>query len=149
MDLRQPSNAVFANAETWESERGRVVISQPVLGVIIFTYAGYATAPMVTFIEESVDRVLAKGTKPDLFIDLDRIEGYDSTYRRAISEWGARNYRRFGEVRVLVRSRIVAMGIAVSNLTAANKLEPTTKRHEFQAAIEAAIARHSTRQHPN
>ena len=149
MALQDPSDPVFANAETWESDRGRLVISQPVLGVMIFTYWGHATAPMVTFIEESVDRVLAKGSKPDLFIDLDRIAGYDSTYRRAVSAWGARNYRRFGEVRVLVRSRIVAMGIAVSNLTAANKLEPTTKRPEFQAAIAAAIARHSSRPPPS
>ncbi len=145
MQVQPPPSAP---SETWESDRGRLVITQPVFGVIVFTYFGHATVPMVTFIEQSVDLVLAKGSKPDLFIDLDAIDGYDSAYRRAISEWGARNYRRFGEVRVLVRSRIVAMGIAVSNLTAANKLQPTTKRQEFQAAIDAAIARHSVRPLP-
>lgn len=143
MELQESSDPVFAENETWESERGRLVISQPVLGVMVFTYSGHASLPAVEFIERTVDRVLAKGVKPDLFIDLDSIEGYDTAYRRAISAWGARNYRRFGEVRVMVRSRIVAMGIAVSNLTAANKMKPTTKRHEFDAALDAAIARRS------
>ncbi len=149
MESRQFSERVFADAETWESERGRVVITQPVLGVIVFTYSGYATLPAVAFIEEAVDRVLAKDVRPDLFIDLDDLDGYDTAYRRAISEWGVRKLSRFGEVRVMVRSRIVAMGIAVSNLTAANKLKPTTKRLEFDAAIEAAIARHSIRPPPS
>jgi hypothetical protein len=46
-------------------------------------------------------------------------------------------------VRVFVRSKLVAMGIAVSNLTAANKLKPTTNRAQFVADIAAAVARHS------
>ena len=130
-------------SETWESARGSLVISCPGAGVMLFTYRGYMTAAVVPFIERAVDRMLATGVQPDLFIDLERMTGYDSEYRRAISQWGARMHRRFGEVRVFVRSKLVAMGIAVSNLTAANKLKPTTNRAQFVADIAAAVARHS------
>jgi hypothetical protein len=34
------------------------------------------------------------------------------------------------------------MGIAVSNLTAGGKLKPTTRRFEFQRALDAAMVRH-------
>jgi hypothetical protein len=137
-----------ASVETWESPRGSLAISQPVLGVIVFTYRGYMTAQVVPFVERSVERVLGVGLRPDLFIDLDRMTGYDSEYRQAISKWGANTYRRLGEVRVFVRSKIVAMGIAVSNLTAAGTLKPTTNRSQFQSALDAAIARHAvTRSH--
>jgi anti-anti-sigma regulatory factor len=126
-------------SQTWESPRGRLVISEPAAGVIVFTYDGHMTADVVPFIEATVDRVLAEGLRPDLFIDLDRLTSYDSAYRKAVSSWGARLHRRFGEVRVFVRSRLVAMGIAVSNLTAANKLKPTTSRAQFQAALDESI----------
>lgn len=129
----------------WESPRGRLVISEPTAGVMVFTYDGHMTADVVPFIEATVDRVLADGLRPDLFIDLDRLTSYDSAYRKAISSWGARLHRRFGEVRVFVRSRLVAMGIAVSNLTAANKLEPTTSRAKFQAALDESVRQHSMR----
>lgn len=131
------------NVEIWESPRGRLLVSQPVLGVMVFTYRGHMSAPVVPFIERSVDRVLAGGIRPDLFVDLGAMSGYDSDYRKAVSQWGAKNYRRFGEVRFFVRSKLVAMGIAVSNLTAAGKIRPTTDRAQFQAALDAAVSRHS------
>lgn len=127
----------------WRSARGSLVVTQPALGVMVFTYDGYMTADVVPFIEAEVDRVLELGLRPDLFIDLARITGYDSDYRKAVSAWGAEVYRRLGRVRVFVRSRLVAMGIAVSNLTAANKLEPMTNRAQFQAAIDDAVRHHA------
>jgi anti-anti-sigma regulatory factor len=133
---------ISSRSHTWESARGRLVISEPTAGVIVFTYDGHMTADVVPFIEATVDRVLAEGLRPDLFIDLDRLTSYDSAYRKAISSWGARLHRRFGEVRVFVRSRLVAMGIAVSNLTASNKLKPTTSRAQFQAALDESIRQH-------
>lgn len=139
----EQQTARSGHTQTWQSARGSLIIAQPVPGVMIFTYHGYMTAGAVPFIEAEVDEVLERGLRPDLFIDLGLITGYDSDYRRAVSAWGARSYHRFGRVRVFVRSKLVAMGIAVSNLTAANKLEPTTNRAHFQSAIDEAVRRHA------
>lgn len=133
--------------DTWKSDVGELVISHPVIGVIVFTYRGHITIDAVPVVERAEERVTALGIRPDLFIDLEKVTGYDSEYREAISKWGARTYHRHGEVRVLVRSILVAMGIAVSNLTAGKKLKPTTKRSEFEVAIAAAVQRHRQRIH--
>jgi len=137
----QQEEGMRGQQQTWESPRGSLVITQPAPGVMLFTYHGYMTAEVVPFIERSVDRVLAAGLRPDLFIDLGAMTGYDSAYRKAVSAWGTRMHRHFGEVRVFVRSKLVAMGIAVSNLTAANKLKPTASRARFQADMEEAVRR--------
>jgi hypothetical protein len=129
--------------DTWEWERGKLVVSQPVLGVVVFTYEGHMTADVVPFIERTFDRVLAQGVRPDMFVDVERMTGYDSDYRQAVSRWGARVQRQCGEHHFFVRSRLVAMGIAVSNLAAGGKLQATTKRAEFEAALARCIARHS------
>jgi hypothetical protein len=142
--MKAEETSSLGQPETWETPRGSLVITQPVPGVMVFTYHGYVTVDAVRLIERSVDRVLATGVRPDLFIDLAKLTGYDSEYRKAVSAWGARLYRQFGEVRVFVRSRLVAMGIAVSNLTAGGKLRPTTDRAVFETALADAVARHSS-----
>lgn len=136
-------NDAAARVDTWSSPRGSLAIEHPVFGVIRFVYNGYMTADVVPFLEASVKRVTDAGLRPDLFIDLTQMTSYDSDYRKAISKWGSENYRRFGEVRVLVRSKLIAMGIAVSNLTAEGKLKPTTQRSDFETAFATAMARHS------
>jgi hypothetical protein len=85
--------------------------------------------------------VLALGIRPDVFVDLEKISGYESEYRRAVSQWGARTHRRFRQARFLVRSRIVAMGVAVSNLTSGGVIKATTQRSEFEAALQSAVSR--------
>jgi hypothetical protein len=108
---------------------------------MLFSYQGYMTADVVPFVEQVVARVLATGAHPDLFVDLGRLDGYDSDYRRSITRWGVRNRRHFGDYWFFVRSRLVAIGVAVSNLAAGGTLKATTKRAEFDAAIRAAVRR--------
>jgi hypothetical protein len=129
--------------EKWESPRGSLLITQPVPGVMVFTYEGYMVADVVPFIERAVNAVLATGLRPDLFIDLENMTGYDTRYRQDVSKWGSTYYKRFGESYFLVRSKLIAMGIAISNLTSEGHLKSTTRRSEYQAALEAAIARHA------
>lgn len=130
-------------SEKWETPRGSLVVSQPVPGVMVFTYDGYMVADVVPFIERTVNDVLATGLRPDLFIDLENMTGYDTKYRQDVSKWGSQYYKRFGESYFLVRSKLIAMGIAMSNLTSGGRLKSTTRRSEYQAALDAAIARHA------
>jgi len=129
--------------DTWEWARGKLVISQPVLGTVLFTYDGHMIADVMPFIVSTFDQVLAQGVRADMFVNLERMTGYDSDYRRAVSQWGASVQSRCGEHHFFVRSRLLALGIAVSNLAAGGKLQVTTKRPEFEAAIARSIARHS------
>jgi len=137
------------NAEVWETRRGNLLITQPALGVMLFTYRGHMSADVVPFVERSVGRLLAAGVRPDLFVDVEAMTGYDSAYRKAITAWGLRTQRQCGEVHFFVRSRLVAMGIAVSNLAAAGRLRATTHREQFETALGRAVARHSAAPAPH
>jgi hypothetical protein len=134
---------VYANDETWESAFGRLVVTRPTRDVMVFTYSGHVTADVVPFIADSVERVLASGARPEMFIDMDRLDGYDSEYRQAITDWGRLNHPRFGAIHVLSGSKIVAMGVALSNMKGGGRLKTTTERAEFQSALQASIDRQS------
>ena len=64
---------------TWEWERGKLVVTQPVLGVVVFTYEGHMNADVVPFIERTFDQVLAQGVRPDMFVDVELPAAYAPT----------------------------------------------------------------------
>jgi hypothetical protein len=81
-------------------------------------------------------------------VNLEQITGYDSEYRRAITRWGSRTEPSVEQVRFLLRSRIVAMGVTVSNLSARGIFKATAKRSEFEEALETAVRRTGSPAHP-
>jgi hypothetical protein len=129
--------------DVWESPRGSLVISYPGGSVMVFTYHGYMTPDVVPFVEACVNRVFATGRVPDFYVDLADMSGFDSEYRRQITKWGQPVYRKVGEAVFLVRSRIIAISVAVSNLGNRGKVKVVTKRPDFEAVIDAAVRRHT------
>jgi hypothetical protein len=118
-----------------------LAISRLAPHVILATYEGHLTIDMVPFFEATVAPAIDTGIRQHLFVDLEHISGYDSEYRRAITKWGVRTQRFFEQTRFLVSSRIVAIGVAVSNLSGGGFLKATTKRSEFEAALQTAMRR--------
>ena len=114
---------------------------------MVFTYRGYMTADVVPFVAAAVDRMFATGATPDFYVDLGDLGGFDSEYRRQITEWGKIAYQQIGEARFFVRSRLIAISVAVSNLAVRGKIKALTKRTEFDAAIDAAVRRHTGQAH--
>jgi hypothetical protein len=129
--------------DVWQSPRGSLVISYPGGAVMVFTYHGYMTADVVPFVDACSDRMLATGATPDFYVDLEDLAAFDSEYRRQITKWGERAYRSVGEAVFLVRSRIIAISVAVSNLAVGGKIKAVTKRADFEAAVDAAVRRHT------
>jgi hypothetical protein len=105
---------------------------------MLFTYRGHLTADVVPFIDATVDRVLRAGIRPHFFVDLEHVSGYDTEYRRAMGPWARRVELDVEGWFFLVRSRIVAMGVTISTLHARAPIKATTKRSEFEAAMQAA-----------
>ncbi len=128
-------------AETWESARGRLMITHRARSVMLFTYGGHLTADVVPFVDASVDRLVKAGIRPTFFVDLEQVSGYDSEYRRAIcgrpAAWSPAS---MGGV-FLVRSRIVAMGVTLSSLRFRVSIKATTQRSDFDAAMQTALRR--------
>lgn len=128
-------------AELWASARGRLAITHPARGVMLFTYGGHLSADVVAFVEASVDRVLEAGIRPHFFVDLEQVSGYDSEYRHAIARWSRRVETDVEGWFFLVRSRIVAMGVTISTLRSLAPIKATPRRSEFEAAMQTALRR--------
>jgi hypothetical protein len=138
---REQAAAILPREDVWRSDRGSLVIRYPARHVLVFKYEGHIGEAVVPFVATAVDRVLASGITPDIFVDLEHMSGYDSAYRIAITKWGSRVRKQLGQFMLLTRSRLVAMGVAVSNLAVGGSLSATTKRTEFDAAIAISVRR--------
>ncbi len=139
-ETRDPSGE---GAQRWDSERGSLVITQPAPGVMLFTYAGHVTADVVPFIRKATEPLIARNMKPDFFVDLEALTGYDPNYRYEITKWGDGIKGRVGVFMLLVRSRLIAMGVSVSNMMLGGMMTATNKRQDFQMALSAAIRKRS------
>jgi len=127
--------------DIWQGERGDLIVSYPAKTVILFRYTGHISAGVMPTIVTSVDRVLRTRIRPDIFVDLYEVTGYDSQYRIEVTRWGDTIRERVGTFMLLVRSKLVAMGVSVSNLALGGFMTATAKRSQFDIALAAATRR--------
>jgi len=127
--------------DLWRGDRGDLVVSYPAKTVILFRYTGHIDATVMPTIVSSVDRVLRAGIRPDIFVDLYDVTGYDSQYRIEVTKWGGTIRDRVGVFMLLVRSKLVAMGVSVSNLALGGFMTATSKRGQFDTGLAVAIRR--------
>ena len=129
--------------------RGSLSLSVPAPSVFVFEYDGYADGDFVDF----ADRVW-NDTFPDvsfpvqLFVDTERNTGAASEFRSKMMAWARRNVSRTDVYCLLVKSRWVAMGIAIIRATVGlpgAHIEVTTSRDVFDAKLADAIRRSTTR----
>jgi hypothetical protein len=130
--------------EEWRSDHGGLTILYPADHVLVFKYLGHMSADVVPFVENAVDRVLAVDVRPDIFVDLAEMTGYDSAYRIEITQWGGRIRNRVNEFSLLTRSTLIAMGVSLSNLALGGFMSATTRRSEFDTKIDRAVRRGPT-----
>jgi hypothetical protein len=124
---------------TWEFSRGTLRIAkvtdrrQPLLWV---QYAGYGTAELVPPMLEALEESLLFD-RPVVFDDWQHVTGYDSAVRQQITDWAQADKTRILETHILVRSDLVAMGVAVANLALGGHIRAYTRRDEFEDALRA------------
>jgi hypothetical protein len=74
------------------------------------------------------------------FHDWYEMTGYDSECRKRMTEWGINNRTRVEKVHILVKHKLVAMGVATGSLLVGGGIVATyTSRAEFEAAFEQAL----------
>ena len=100
----------------YRTVRGELRIWLPAPMVMVFKYRGHSDASYVDFLEGVVDNVF--GCQDDLhfLVDCEEQTGFDAPFRRRIAEWAKRLEPRTLTYCLLVRSRVVALGIAVASV---------------------------------
>ncbi|GAB4198691.1 MAG: hypothetical protein OHK0013_08190 [Sandaracinaceae bacterium] len=132
------SERVDDKTERWADPRGTLEITTVRPGVVLQRFRGHAMPPMADAIAERLERELARHGRIVVFDDWEEATGYESEVRIKLTAWTQRYLDRIPETHILVRSRLVAMGISVANLALANRLRSYTSRKEFEAALDRA-----------
>lgn len=135
--LRSPS-------EGWvhRTERGQLRMWLPAETVIVLEYQGYADESFVDFIEDISREALARSTCSfDLFVDTERQTGHASAFRTRMLKWSRRFAARTESSCYLVKSRWIAMGIAILKASVGlpgARTQVTTSREVFRSKLDAA-----------
>ncbi len=124
----------------WVTDQGEVRVSEPAPGVILFVEKGYLAAGFIAKIVGIYERAAADGKHPHVFIDGEFLTGHEPPLRADLTTWVQKNRTRLGSVHMLVRSRLVKMAIAVSNLSLGGLMHTYNDRAPFQIALNQAVA---------
>jgi hypothetical protein len=132
---------------TCETDRGdlRMWLTAPT--TLVMLYHGYAEAQCMDFVEDVWLRTLETATAPvQIFADTEQQTGFAAGFRSGMVKWNRRIVARTDAYCLLVKSRWVAMGIALVRATVgvpARHAEVTTSRELFHSRLDAAVRKAS------
>ena len=126
----------------WRSPRSEVVIWMASPTVMRFKYYGFSEATCVRWMSETADTFIRENKPPiDMFVDCWEQEGYEPGFRAGLTEWNHRIRPNIRSMALLIRSKIAAMGISVSNIILGGLLVPYTDAARFETEAAVAIRR--------
>lgn len=128
-----------------ESERGSWEAFSPARGVAVLRIEGHMVRSDAVSFFGALDRIIGKQHGIDMFDDFELFTRYDPGVREVYAEWNVERGPQIGISHVLVRSKIVAMGLSVVNIAQRRRMDTYANRARFEAALSAAVARHDPR----
>lgn len=120
---------------------GSVDCTEPAAGVLVVVARGHLSASLIPRVLAWRDQAVSRVGKVDIFDDAAELESYDSEARVLLTGWGKKNRDRVREHHILLRSKIVAMGVSVANLALGGHIHAHTSRPAYDAALAAAVRR--------
>ncbi len=126
--------------ESWKTDTWDLVMTSPAHGVFFTRVSGHANLDCALHVMRSFDRLSALTLGAlDVFHDWELVTGYDSIVRQELVRW-AQEQPKHGDVHVLVKSRIVAMGVSVANVALGGRLKVYADRQKFEQTRTETIA---------
>ncbi len=107
--------------------------------VVYEQVTGYLEKEIVAKITHPVDRLIGQGARPIIFNDWWELSGYDSDARLKLTDWIFWIRGKIVGSHILVRSKIVSMGVSIANLALGGMLTVYTDRQEFTLAYHRAM----------
>jgi hypothetical protein len=127
-------------AEEHALARGRIYLYQVTPRAIYAQVVGHLDVKGAEAFKAFADRAFARAPSTDMFHDWGEMTSYDSEARSSLTRWTIVNRKSIGSVVFLVRSKLVAMGVATANL-ATSPLGVTLHSHTDRAAFERELAK--------
>jgi hypothetical protein len=127
------------------TERGELRMWLAAPTVLVMRYRGYSDAGFIDFIEDVWSRTLeATPGQLQIFADTELQTGFAHGFPSGMARWNKRIVARTDTYCLLVKSRWIAMGIALVRATIgvpSRHAEVTTRRDVFHARLEGAVRR--------
>jgi hypothetical protein len=109
--------------------------------VVLVTIKGHSSMDLLPLLITEPERRIAQGLRIDWFGDYYDMTSYESQSRLALQEFTNKHKDKMSSIVILVRSKIVAMGVSVANLATGGKIEAYTSRENFERTLRAAVQR--------
>lgn len=128
-----------ALAERYEGPKmvGRFWIAAP--GVVATRVDGHVDAGAVRFYTSRIDRLIFSGQSVRTFHDWSGITGFDPDVRQPYRAWVERRMKLLSPPQILIKSKILGMAVAATDLVLRHGVTAHTEMSPFAAALEHAI----------
>lgn len=120
------------------TDKGTIEIYFLSADIVLQRATGLADRAHAEAIATTLQPAIDGGTRLAIFDDFSGLEGYTSQARIELTAWTRKNLPKIGSIHILVRSKLVSMGVAVANVALGN-VNSYTDRKSFDAAIERAL----------
>lgn len=141
----QPALSFEPRSFVHRTERGELRLSVPAPTIFLLEYRGFTDGNFMRFVEKVWDEEFGKADFPvQVFADTEGQTGYSTGFRTGMMKWTKKMIGQTNEYVLLVKSRWVAMGIAMVRSTVGLPswhVEVSTKRDVFQSKLDAAVRR--------
>ncbi|HEX7601282.1 MAG TPA: hypothetical protein VF316_06735 [Polyangiaceae bacterium] len=106
--------------------------------VVLQRATGQADLAHAQAIATTLQAAIDGGARIAIFDDFSALEGYTSEARIELTTWTRASLPKIASIHILVKSKIVSMGVAVANIALRN-VNSYTDRAPFDAAIMRAL----------
>ena len=125
--------------ETYRDEACLIRVWYPAPGLHVASAEGVLTDGGASVIEASMMRALDEGGSYLAFNDWEALVDYELSARLRLTRTSARILRRMERVHILVRTRLVLLGIKMSNIVLQDKLTAYQSRAPFERALAEVL----------
>jgi len=130
----------------FKAARGEIAVTFRSPAVVLTRITGHFSADMQDSFLRPTNEAIARGARVVVFHDWEAMTGYDTSVRQDLTRWSLTQRAHIASINILVRSKIVAMGVATAGLTlrlGGMHLCSYTARSAFLSALLAAVAKQS------
>jgi hypothetical protein len=121
-----------------ETARGRLALWVLEPGLLVFQLVSHGDKAFVEPIVEGLTRSLQHRPSVQIFVDAELMTTYDSELRTEVTAALLVERRRIACLHIVVRSKLVAMGVSVANLALGGLMTIHRDSGSFVAALQAA-----------
>jgi len=123
--------------------RGSLRVVLPGAAVVLHVSEGYLDVGLARHMIAQTQAVLDRVPLVALFHDWELVTGYESAARELLTSYVDTIRPQMAAAHILVRSRLVATGVAIANALLGGTLQATSSRPVFEAALREALARNA------